>query len=117
VSPADQISQHISELPQWQADFLSAFRRIINATDPDIVEAWKWSTPVYMHDGLVCATGVFKDHVKCNFFKGALLPDQSHFNAGLESKQSRAIDFKLGDTIDESVLTKLIQAAVMFNQN
>ena len=117
MTPTDQISQHIDDLPQWQADFLTAFRRIIHDTDPSVVEAWKWSTPVYTHDGLVCATGVFKDHVKCNFFKGALLADQSYFNAGLESKQSRAIDYKQGDMIDETVLSALVRAAITLNQN
>ena len=114
MDATETISQHIAGLPAWQADFLTSFRKLIHAADPEVVEAWKWSTPVYMHGSkLICATGVFKDHVKINFFKGALLAEQSHFNAGLESKQSRAIDYKQGDSVNTEILMKLVQAAIV----
>ena len=58
----------------------------------------------------------FQDHVKLNFFKGASLPDPKKlFNAGLEAKATRAIDFAEGDTVDEAALKELIRAAVAFN--
>jgi hypothetical protein len=60
--------------------------------------------------------GVFKDHVKLNFFKGASLKDPKKlFNAGLEAKTSRGIDIKEGNAIDESALKELIRAAVALN--
>ncbi len=51
-----------------------------------------------------------------NFFQGAILED-SHtlFNAGLDAKKTRAIDFREGDTIDESALKDLIRAAIAHN--
>ena len=59
-----------------------------------IVEEWKWETPVWSHNGNVLAFGAFKDHIKINFFKGALLDDpQGLFNAGLDAKKTRAIDY------------------------
>ena len=62
------------------------------------------------------ASGVFKDHVKLNFFKGASLPDPKKlFNAGLEAKATRAIDIAEGDKLDEAALKDLIRAAVDFN--
>ena len=33
-----------------------------------ITEEWKWGTPVWAQNGLVCAAGLFADHVKLNFF-------------------------------------------------
>jgi hypothetical protein len=64
----------------------------------------------------VCSAGAFKDHVKLNFFKGAFLSDPKHlFNAGLEAKSTRAIDFNEGDKIDQSALQALIRAAVDYN--
>ncbi|MEI2721945.1 MAG: DUF1801 domain-containing protein [Gemmatimonadales bacterium] len=66
--------------------------------------------------GNVVASGVFKDHVKLNFFKGASLPDPKKlFNAGLEAKATRAIDIAEGDKVDEAALKDLIRAAVDFN--
>ncbi len=117
MSPSDQITSYIDGLPDWQSAYLRSFRELIHAADPAIEEAWKWSTPVYVHGGLVCATGVFKDHVKINFFKGAAFTDQSHFNAGLESKQSRSIDYWNNDVIDRVAIESLVTAAVAHNTN
>ena len=62
------------------------------------------------------SAAAFKDHLKLNFFKGASLADpQGLFNAGLEAKASRAIDFKKGDEIQEAALKELIHTAVAYN--
>ena len=51
-----------------------------------------------------------------NFFQGAVLPDpQRLFNAGLEAKATRAIDFHDGDKVDASAVKGLIRAAVAHN--
>lgn len=73
---------------------------------------------MWAHKGNVVAIGAFKDHVKLSFFKGALLDDpHGLFNAGLESKGSRAIDLREGDDIDETALKNLIRAAVAHNES
>ena len=54
--------------------------------------------------------------VKLNFFKGASLPDpQNLFNAGLDAKASRAIDFAKGSRVNEKALRDLVRAAVAEN--
>ncbi len=54
--------------------------------------------------------------VKLNFFKGASLADpKGLFNAGLEAKTTRAIDFSAGDLFDETALQDLVRAAVAQN--
>jgi hypothetical protein len=64
----------------------------------------------------VVAAGVFKDHVKLNFFKGASLEDPNGlFNAGLEAKTTRGIDIHEGEDINESALKDLVRAAVAHN--
>ena len=116
LTPAQLITNQIAELDDWRGKLLARLRKLILAVDPDIVEAWKWGTPVWSHQGDVVAVGAFKDHVKINFFKGASLPDpRSLFNAGLEAKATRAIDFHEGDKIDEPALKELIRAAVAYN--
>jgi hypothetical protein len=73
-------------------------------------------TAVWTSNGLVCSAGAFKDHVKLNFFRGGALKDpKGLFNAGLDAKSTRAIDFGEGDDIDESALKALIRAAVANN--
>src|SRR4030081_321880 len=111
------IDKQIADLGDWRGRVFARLRKLINAADPDIIEDWKWNTAVWTHDGMVCAVGGFKDHVKVNFFKGASLEDpQGLFNAGLEAKATRAIDFHEGDKIDETALKNLVRAAVAYNQ-
>lgn len=91
-------------------------RKLILEAAPDLTEEWKWGTPGWSHKGNVVAVGAFKDHMKLNFFQGAVLPDpRGLFNAGLEAKTTRAIDIHEGDKINESALEELVRAAVAYN--
>ncbi len=48
-----------------------------------------------------------------NFFQGTSLEDPHKlFNAGLDAKTMRSIDFHEGDTVDETALRELIRSAV-----
>ncbi len=115
-TPSQHITNQIAELGDWRGQLLARLRKLILAADPDIVEEWKWGTPVWSHKGNVVSVGTFQDHVKVNFFQGASLPDpHGLFNAGLEAKASRAIDFHEGDKINESALKELVRAAVAHN--
>ena len=116
MDASKQIDKQIAGLPDWRGQLIARLRQLINKADPNITEEWKWDTPVWSHGGLVCAAGAFKNHVKLNFFKGAALKDSKKlFNAGLEAKTMRSIDFGEGDAIDESALQELIRAAVSLN--
>jgi hypothetical protein len=95
---------------------LAQLRVLIHETAPNITEEWKWETAVWSQKGNVVAVGAFKDHLKLNFFKGASLADPCGlFNAGLEAKTTRAIDFSADDKIQEAALKDLIRAAVALN--
>ena len=114
--PAQLITNQITELGDWRGKMLARLRKLILEADPHITEEWKWNTAVRTREGLVCSTGAFKDHVKLNFFKGTSLKDpKGMFNAGLDAKNTRAIDFKEGDSIDASALKGLLRAAVAHN--
>ena len=116
LNPSERIDQHIAELVDWRGQMIARLRKLIHETDPDITEEWKWETAVWSHQGLVCAVGTFKKAVKMNFFQGASLEDSKKlFNAGLDAKKTRAIDFHEGDVVDESALKDLIRAAVAHN--
>jgi hypothetical protein len=116
MNPSERIDKQIAELADWRGQLLARLRKIIHEADPDITEEWKWNTAVWSHQGLVCSAGAFKETVKMNFFQGAFLED-SHklFNAGLDAKKTRAIDFHEGDAVDEADLKDLIRTAVAYN--
>ena len=116
LTPSQKIDKQIKELTDWRGRLLTRLRKLILETAPEISEDWKWETSVWGCKGNVVAAGVFKDHVKLNFFKGASLPDPKKiFNAGLEAKATRAIDFAESDTVNEAALKELIRAAVAFD--
>jgi len=116
LTPSQEIDKFVNDLTDWRGKWIKQFRALILKTAPEVAEDWKWGVPVWTLKGNVVASGVFKDHVKLNFFKGASLPDPKKlFNAGLEAKATRAIDIAEGDKLDETALKELIRAAVDFN--
>jgi len=118
MSPTQRITNHIAELADWRGPMIAHLRKLILAAAPELVEEWKWETPVFAHKGNVVAIGAFKDHVKLNFFKGASLDDpHGLFNAGLDAKATRAIDIQDGAAIKEGALQDLVRAAVTMNRS
>lgn len=116
LTASQQIDNYINEMTDWRGILLARLRTLILEAAPELAEEWKWDTPVWVYKGNVVAGGVFKDHVKLNFFKGASLPDpKGLFNSGLEAKTTRAIDFVEGSPVDEAALKALVRAAVALN--
>ncbi len=118
LAPSELISNQIADLTGWRGQMLARLRQLILDAAPGIQEEWKWGTAVWSKHGMICSAGAFKDHVKLNFFKGASLEDPKHlFNAGLDARATRAIDFAEGDSIDEPGLKELVRAAIAYNSS
>jgi hypothetical protein len=116
MTAAQQIDAYVTGLDDWRGKMLARLRKLILEAAPELVEEWKWDIPVWSYKGNVLAGGTFKDHVKLNFFKGSSLADpKTLFNAGLDAKATRAIDFTEGDEINEPALKELVRAAVAYN--
>ena len=117
-SPSQLIDARIKELGDWRGKMLSRLRTLVKEADPEVVEEWKWSVPVWSHDGLICTGETYKNVVKMTFAKGAALKDPSGlFNSSLEGNTRRAIDFREGGKIDEAALKTLVRAAVTLNKS
>jgi len=115
--PAELIDARIQSLGDWRGALLARLRGVILAADPGIVEEWKWNTPVWSCQGIVCTGESYKKAVKLTFAHGAALPDPARvFNASLDGKVRRAVDFAEQAVVDEDALTALVRAAVAFNR-
>ena len=115
-SPSQLIDARIKELGDWRGKMLSRLRALVKEADPEVVEEWKWSVPVWSHDGLICTGETYKSVVKLTFFKGASLKDPAKlFNSSLEGNVRRAIDIHEGEEIDAVAFKALIRAAVAAN--
>ncbi|HET7203409.1 MAG TPA: DUF1801 domain-containing protein [Steroidobacteraceae bacterium] len=118
TTASERIDMRIAELRDWRGAVLRRVRSLIHEADPAIVEEWKWNTPVWSHDGIVCTGESYKKVVKLTFAKGASLRDPATlFNSSLAGNVRRAIDIHEGDAWDESAFKDLIRAAVALNRS
>jgi len=117
--PASElIDERIAGLGDWRGKTLGRIRKLIKEADPDVVEEWKWSTPVWSHDGIICTGESYKSIVKLTFAKGAALKDPAKlFNSSLEGNVRRAIDIPEGQKVDAGAFKALIRAAVALNKS
>src|SRR5476651_2244830 len=115
--PASElISKRIAELEDWRGETLGRMRKLIKKAVPDLVEEWKWGTPVWSRDGIICTGESYKKVVKLTFAKGASLKDPARlFNSSLEGNVRRAIDIHDGERVDASSFKVLIRQAVALN--
>ncbi|MGA7341963.1 MAG: DUF1801 domain-containing protein [Terracidiphilus sp.] len=110
------IDARIEGLDDWRGRMLARLRALIRQADPEAVEEWKWETPVWSHDGIICTGETYKKAVKLTFARGAFLDDpEGLFNSSLEGRVRRAIDFHEGDKVNEKALKTLIRAAAGLN--
>jgi hypothetical protein len=117
-SASKSIDQLIAKLTDWRGKTLAGIRKSMLASDPQIIEEWKWmGSPVWSRDGLIAVATALKDKMKLTFAHGADLPDPDKlFNAGFKGNVWRAIDFFEGDKINERALKNLVRTAVDYNQ-
>jgi hypothetical protein len=110
------IDQRIRDLGGWRGQTLARMRALILEADPEMTEEWKWSVPVWSHDGIVCTGEAYTKVVKLTFARGASILDPSHlFNSSLEGKTRRAIDIHDGETVEGTAFKALVKAAVAQN--
>jgi hypothetical protein len=111
------IDGRIAELGDWRGKMLAKVRKLIHATDPEIVEEWKWrGVPTWYHGGIVCTGETYKSIVKLTFAKGASLDDPAGlFNSSMDGNVRRAIDIHEGEKLNEAALKNLLRAAIDLN--
>jgi len=111
------IDGRIRELEGWRGTTLARMRALILEADPKMTEEWKWSVPVWSHDGIVCTGEAYAKAVKLTFARGAGVPDPSNlFNSSLAGNTRRAIDIREGEEVDAAAFKALVKAAVAQNQ-
>ncbi len=116
-TPTQLIDAKIKGLDDWRGKTLAHVRALIQQADPEVIEEWKWSVPVWSHAGIICTGETYKKAVKLTFPKGAALKDPTGiFNSSLEGNVRRAIDLHEGIEIDEVAFKALILEAVEVNR-
>ncbi len=114
---AELIDAKIQALGDWRGEMLGRLRALIKEAVPEVIEEWKWATPVWSHHGIICTGETYKKAVKMTFAKGAAVADPAGlFNSSLEGNVRRAIDFHEGEKLNKTALKALVRAAAALNQ-
>lgn len=87
-------------------------RDLIHKSCTDVVEDWKWGTPVFQLNELVCGFAGFKKHVSLHFFKGAYMSDKHNlFSDDCSAQHSRTIKYNSVKDININTLTDYLKEA------
>ena len=120
MSASTEIDLIIDSKTDWRGQKLAELRSTILSAAPQLEEAVKWKmpskplgSPVWMLSGKnLIVADYLKNAVRLTFEGGQLLADpDSLFNARLDSKVCRAIDFTESMDASSAQLTELVRAA------
>jgi hypothetical protein len=123
IPASQQIDNLIQSQPNWRGALLQELRLLILAASSEIQEQVKWKmpskplgSPTWEVNGMICVADFLKKAVRLTFPKGAFVADPHNlFNARLDSKTARAIDFVEGEALNAPALIVLIQQAISLN--
>lgn len=109
------VQAYIAAMPAWKRGVGRRLDEMIARTVPGVRKAVKWNSPFYGVEGQgwFASFHVFSRYVKLTFFQGALL-DPLPPGGAPRSGESRWIDIREGEEIDEAQLARWVtQAAAL----
>jgi hypothetical protein len=112
---ATSVEEMIDNLDASQREIVVALRAIVKKADPKASEGFKWSMPVFEHDGMLCYIAPMKNNVNFGFYESAPVLDDP--DGLLEGTGKRMRHVKLTSTagIQKALFTKWVKQAAEFN--
>jgi hypothetical protein len=106
------VQAYIAAMPGWQSALGRRLDALIVQSLPEVRKAVKWNSPLYGVEGQGWFLGIhtFAKYVKVTFFHGIALEPLPPGGTP-RSQNSRWIDIREGDELDEAQLTSWIQQA------
>ena len=109
-----RIDAYIGKAAPFAQPILQHLRDVVHEACPDVEEAMKWSSPHFLHKGMLCGMAAFKAHVAFGFWKGALV-------LGNDGKEQAAMGqfgriTKLDDLPSDRTLKSLVKKAMKLNE-
>ena len=68
-----RLDAYITKSADFAKPILKHLRKIVHAGCPEVEETMKWSSPFFMHNGILCNMAAFKNHCSFGFWKRALI--------------------------------------------
>ncbi len=111
-----EVDAYIRSAPEYARPILKKLRQQMHKAAPDIEEAIKWSSPTFVHKGIVTGMSAFKNYVTIGFWKGRLMKDPKEIFEG--AGRTSITTIKLSDVSElppEKVMLSYIREAVKLN--
>jgi hypothetical protein len=105
------VQAYIAKMPGWKRDIGKRLDALIVRAVPKVRKAVKWNSPLYGIEGQGWFLGihVYTHYVKVAFFNGASLKPLPP--GASTSADTRYLDIREGDTLDEAQLAKWMKQA------
>ncbi len=105
------VQAYIDGMPGWKRDVGRRLDALIVRSVPQVRKAVKWNSPFYGVEGQGWFLGIhtFTHYVKVAFFRGTSLRPMPP--GASKSKETRYIDIREGDALDEPELAKWVKQA------
>ena len=68
-----RIDAYIDKSAEFARPILTHLRALVHEACPQVEETLKWSMPTFMHHGILCGVGAFKQHCTFGFWKHQLV--------------------------------------------
>jgi len=71
-----RVDAFITKAAPFARPILTHIREVVHEACPEVEETLKWSSPAFMHHGILCMMSAFKAHAIFGFWKGSLIVDR-----------------------------------------
>jgi hypothetical protein len=113
---ANSVDEMVADLDSAQREIVEALRAIVKKADPKASEGFKWSMPVFEHDGMLCYIAPMKNNVNFGFYESTpVLEDPDGLLEGT-GKRMRHVKLTSAAGIKKALFTKWVKQAAEFNR-
>jgi hypothetical protein len=105
------VQAYIARMPGWKREAGRRLDAVITKSLPKLQKAVKWNSPFYGVEGMgwFLSFHIYTHYVKVAFFNGAALKPMPPGDS--KTKNTRYLDIRESDTIDEAQLAKWVKQA------
>lgn len=118
LNATNLIGNYIENLPEFSQNICKVLIELIHKTDNNVIEDWKWNTPVFKKNGMAFGFAAFKQHVSLTFFNGVLMTDKHQlFTDDCSAQKTRTIKFSTIEDIPDNELLDYFSEAFSLAPN
>lgn len=112
---ATSVDEMIANLSPDQREIVQSLRALVSKADPQASEGFKWSMPVFEHDGMLCYIAPMKESVNFGFYESAPVLDDADGLLEGTGKRMRHVKLAGASDIRKALFTKWVKQAAAFN--